>query len=244
MSTKKINIVKENKISIFGWVIKEEIFAIFFILVILSLANDEKIVNKVSNNVYIQMFIGLIIVYCIYNRIPWSLAFVLILLVSLLFSGFLINIKESFKKIFVDINNNTPITDSKTKSLRELGAKVFSWMSKDKQKNTDSVLEKSDTKSILKKQVKFNKIDPTTPTEDCDGVVCESSSDESDSGDSSDESSEECKKVSKMFNLTDDELSEAETDNETDQGTDCDEPEKLKNSLKDSLKNSLQNLKN
>ena len=122
-NTKKINI-KENKIwksdvksgrSIFGWVIKEEIFAIFFILVILSLANDEKIVNKVSNNIYIQIFIGLIIVYCIYNRIPWSLAFVLVLLVSVLFSGFLINIKESFTKIFVDINTQT--TFNKTKSF-------------------------------------------------------------------------------------------------------------------------------
>ena len=155
-NTKKINI-KENKIwksdvksgrSIFGWVIKEEIFAIFFILVILSLANDEKIVNKVSNNLYIQIFIGLIIVYCIYNRIPWSLAFVLVLLVSVLFSGFLINIKESFTKIFVDINTQT--TFNKTKSLRELGAKVFSWISKEKQKNTKDFLEKPDIKSILK----------------------------------------------------------------------------------------------
>ena len=162
MSSKKINIIKENKIwksdvisgrSIFGWVIKEEVFAIFFILVILSLANDENIANKVSNNVYIQIFIGLIIVYCIYNRIPWSLAFVLILLVSVLFSGFLTNVKESFKKIYVDVNNNTPIIDSKKNSLRELGAKVFSWISKEKQKNTDYSLEKPYTKSILKKKI-------------------------------------------------------------------------------------------
>ena len=75
---KKIWVNDDSGRSILGWKIKEEIFAIFFILVILSLANDENIKDKVSNNIYIQIFIGIVVLYCIYNRIPWSLAFILI----------------------------------------------------------------------------------------------------------------------------------------------------------------------
>ena len=96
---KKVWISDSKGRSLFGWVIKEEIFAVFFILVILSLANDEKIVSKVNENIYIQFFIFLIIIYCIYNRIPWSLCFVLVLLVSVLFSGLVQNVKESLQKV-------------------------------------------------------------------------------------------------------------------------------------------------
>ena len=156
--SKKINKLSENKPwflnfsnerSIFGWIIKEEIFAIFFILVIVSLSNDETIVKKVSNNIYIQIFIGLIFLYCIYNRIPWSLAFILVLLISILFSTFVINIKESFKKIFLNMNNSNNITDIKTNPLRHIGAKVVSWISKEQEKNKVS-------KSILKKNVNYD----------------------------------------------------------------------------------------
>ena len=96
---KKVWISDSKGRSLFGWVIKEEIFAVFFILVILSLANDEKIVSKVNENIYIQFFIFLIIIYCIYNHIPWSLCFVLVLLVSALFSGLVQNVKESLQKV-------------------------------------------------------------------------------------------------------------------------------------------------
>jgi hypothetical protein len=139
-----------NGRSIFGWIIKEEIFAIFFILVILSLANDEKIIKKVNQNMYIQIFIALIIIYCIYNKIPWSLAFILVFIVSVLFSGLLKNSKESLKKII--LNN----TSSKEHKFRELGAKVLSWISKD---NT--------AKSILKK-VNFENMDNSnSDNEEC-----------------------------------------------------------------------------
>ena len=147
-----------NGRSIFGWIIKEEIFAIFFILVILSLANDEKIIKKVNQNMYIQIFIALIIIYCIYNKIPWSLAFILVFIVSVLFSGLLKNSKESLKKIF---SNNT---SSKEHTFRELGAKVLSWMSKD-----------NISKSILKK-VNFENMDSNNSNSNSDNEECKKAS--------------------------------------------------------------------
>ena len=110
-SYNKININKvwkSNKSgrSIFGWKIKEEIFAIFFILVILALAGDEKIVEKVNNNTYIQIFVAIAVLYCIYNKIPWSLAFILIFLIAILFSGFVSKIKETVSKTFLDLKSN------------------------------------------------------------------------------------------------------------------------------------------
>ncbi len=138
---KKIWISDNNGRSFFGWKIKEEIFAIFFILVILSLANDKNIVDKVSNNTYIQIFVGLVFIYCIYNRIPWSLAFIILILISILFSDFLKNIKESVNKIFEDIKENQKDSDKDNdqhlnnpvnKSVMQLGARVFNWISNDK----------------------------------------------------------------------------------------------------------------
>ena len=58
-NVKKVWVSNDSGRSIFGWKIKEEIFAIFFILVILALANDENITKKVSNNTYIQIFVGI-----------------------------------------------------------------------------------------------------------------------------------------------------------------------------------------
>ena len=48
INTKKVWLSDTSGRSLFGWKIKEEIFAIFFILVILALANDDNIVKKVN----------------------------------------------------------------------------------------------------------------------------------------------------------------------------------------------------
>jgi len=219
---KKIWVNDDTGRSIFGWKIKEEIFAIFFILVILSLANDENIKDKVSNNIYIQIFIGIVVLYCIYNRIPWSLAFILIFLVALLFSGLLNNVKESVDKIYNDIKEKSKNNDnntSKDNSLMYLGARVFSWLSKDKISNNSE-----NKKSILKKKVKFENTEPIS---------------ESDNEENHDE--EICTKVSRMFNFSDDEcMSEIDTDNETEPDTDKD-TEKLKENLKSFM---VENMKN
>ena len=220
---KKVWVSNDSGRSVFGWKIKEEIFAIFFILVILALANDENITKKVSNNTYIQIFVGLVIVYCIYNRIPWSLAFILIFLVAVLFSGFLNNVKGTIEKICYDIQEKAKDDNNKdtpNPSLMHLGARVFSWMSKDKTSNLQN------NKSILKKKVQF----------DDEEIVSES-----DNENNHDE--EVCKKVSKMFGFSDDEgISEPDTDNETEPDTDnetepdtdrdTDDHENLKKNLK------------
>jgi hypothetical protein len=126
--------------SLFGWKIKEEIFAVFFILVILALGNDEKIVEK-TENPYIQGFILMISIYCLYNRIPWSLAFIMVLLVAFLFSDFLYNVKGSLQKINQD------------KNIMKLGAKVFGMI--------------AEKKGILKK-VRFECEESDTDVEDED----------------------------------------------------------------------------
>ena len=225
-NVKKVWVSNDSGRSIFGWKIKEEIFAIFFILVILALANDENITKKVSNNTYIQIFVGLVIVYCIYNRIPWSLAFILILLVAILFSGFLNNVKGTIETIYKDIkekNNNDDNKDAPNPSLMHLGARVFSWMSKDKVSDTNI----QNNKSILKKKVRFN----------------DKESEPSDKEDD-DDHDEVCKKVSKMFGFSDDEgPSELDTDNETEPDTDrdTDDQENLKKNLKSFMVEKMKN---
>jgi hypothetical protein len=248
INTKKVWISDTYGRSLFGWKIKEEIFAIFFILVILSLANDDNIVKKVNDNIYIQTFIGLLVIYCIYNRIPWSLAFILILLISMLFSDFFINVKGSFEKIFLDIKEksketvNTP-EKLNNNSLINLGARVLGWVSNDKSNLTNN------SKSILKKNVSFVKtpekeISHTSSDESYVEIKKEEKSDIDTSDDESENQSgdEVCEKVSKMFGFNDDDgLSDIDTDNETEHDiTDYkDEHENLKNSLKSYIEESM-----
>jgi hypothetical protein len=100
-----------------------------------------------------------------------------------------------------------------------LGARVFSWLSKDKISNNSE-----NKKSILKKKVKFKNTEPIS---------------ESDNEENNDE--EICTKVSRMFNFSDDEcMSEIDTDNETEPDTDQD-TEKLKENLKSFM---VENMKN
>jgi hypothetical protein len=252
-SIKKINkkrvwISDTNGRSLFGWKIKEEIFAIFFILVILALANDENIVKKVNDNISIQIFIGFLVIYCIYNRIPWSLAFFLILLISILFSNFCINVKGSFEKIFLDIKEKSKKNSNTNQNLNEnlnnnslinLGARVLGWVSKDKSKLTNN------SKSILKKNVSFDKtpekaISFTSLVERDIEIKKEEKSNIDISDDESD--NEVCDEVSKHFRLNDDDgLSDIDTDNETEPDiTDYkDEHENLKNSLKSFMKENM-----
>lgn len=238
INTKKVWISDTSGRSLFGWKIKEEIFAIFFILVILALANDDNIVKKVNDNIYIQIFIGLLVIYCIYNRIPWSLAFVLILSVSMLFSDFFINVKGSFEKLFLDIKEKGKETvnvneNLNNNSLINLGARVIGWVSKDKNINSDKSSLTNNSKGILKKNVSF---DNETQKEEKSDI--DTSDDESEN--QSDD--EICNKVSQMFGFNDDDgISEADTDNETEPDiTDYkDEQENLKNSLKSFMEESM-----
>ncbi len=229
---KKVWVSDESGRSLFGWKIKEEIFAIFFILVILALANDKNVVDKVSNNIHIQIFVALLIIYCIYNRIPWSLAFILLLLISILFSDFFKNVKESVEGIFSDIKVKQ--IEENDPSIMKLGAHVFSWMSNDKKRSSIPKKNPKEFKSILKK-VRFNE-DPSQKDlskKDLSGKDIEK---DSELKDDSDEDTEVCDRVSKMFGFSDDEgLSEAETDD----GTDADESENLKDSLKTFMKDNL-----
>lgn len=246
---KKIWVSDVSGRSIFGWKIKEEIFAIFFILVILALANDENIVKKVSDNIYIQIFVCLIVIYCIYNRIPWSLAFILILLVAILFSGFFTNVKCTVEKIIIDMKNknqNTSVEDKKSdNNLMHLGAQVFGWFSKDKNNSNKSILKKVKfEKGKDRKDGKDGKKGTQVKREKGLGDIdSDSGSDGSEDSDDSDD--EVCQKVSKMFGFSDDEgLSEVETDNETDNETEPDtdrenEEENLKNSLKTFMKEKM-----
>ena len=129
---KKVWVSDTNGRSFFGWRIKEEIFAIFFILVLISLANDENIVENVNKNLYIQIFIVLTVLYCIYNKIPWSLAFVLLFVFSLLFSGFIENVKSSLNHLLEQNINKDVKSNKDDKSFMNMGAKVLGWMSKEK----------------------------------------------------------------------------------------------------------------
>lgn len=108
MPKEQIWVSNENGRSFFGIKIKEEIFIVFFILILISLANDDNIVDKVNNNTQIQIFILFIVIYCVYNKIPWSLAFILLLLVSILFSKMIPNMIDNIKKKTIELKKNIP----------------------------------------------------------------------------------------------------------------------------------------
>lgn len=108
MPKEQIWVSNENGRSFFGFKIKEEIFIVFFILILISLANDDNIVDKVNNNTQIQIFILFIVIYCVYNKIPWSLAFILLLLVSILFSKMIPNMIDNIKKKTIELKKNIP----------------------------------------------------------------------------------------------------------------------------------------
>ena len=82
-----------NGRSFFGLVIKEEIFGVFFVLTLLCLFNDEKIVEKISNNIYAQGIIIFVAFYLVYQKIPLSLAFIILFIFLILFSDFFKNVK-------------------------------------------------------------------------------------------------------------------------------------------------------
>lgn len=154
---RKVWVTESSGRSFFGWKIKEEIFAIFFILVILALANDKNIVEKVSNNQNIQFFVCIVVVYCIYNKIPWSLAFVLIFLFSVLFSGFVNNVKGSIEQLFSETEDKKE-SGKNSNFLMRIGAKMIKMISEEK-------------KGILKKSVRFEKEEkPEKNDEVCENV--------------------------------------------------------------------------
>lgn len=131
--------------SILGWKIKEEIFAIFFILVIISLSNDKNINKKVCENTSIQIFIFIVVIYCIYNKIPWSLSFILVFIISILFSDLLKNVKDKMNSLFLNENEETlENIEYNKKPFMNIGARILKWIDVDKKKDKK-------TKGILKK---------------------------------------------------------------------------------------------
>ena len=93
--------------------IREEIFALFFILVILALANDPAITEKVRSNTSVQIAIGLAIIYCLYNRIPWSIAFLILFGIGIGFSGLL---KDAWSSVHKTLNIVQPTNETEVKS--------------------------------------------------------------------------------------------------------------------------------
>lgn len=94
--------------------IREEIFALFFVLIILALANDPVITEKVRTNTSVQIAIGLAVVYCLYNRIPWSVAFLLLFGVAIGFSGMLKDAYSSVQKAVDVVTPKKEETDVKS----------------------------------------------------------------------------------------------------------------------------------
>jgi len=169
--------------SFFGWVIKEEIFGVFFILTLLSLLNDEKVIEKIGNNVYIQGFILLISIYLLYQRIPLSLAFLIIFIFMILFSDFFLNVKNSLRKIsnklFIKLpkkgilkkisfkDDKSSSSEEKKNSVNEklrLGKSKFSCSDLEKMFDLDSDSDSDSSNTDVEKDSQF---DPDSET-DCD----------------------------------------------------------------------------
>lgn len=176
---------------VLGWHIPEEIFAVFFILVILALAKDENVVSKVQNNISIQIAVAILVLYCIYNKIPWSLAFILAFVIVASFTDFFVDAKGTVGKIWKTITEKfkerKDQNNKKNPDLMRVGARVLGLMNQPK-----GILKKSDPTD---KKVSFE--------------------DEESDSDSDDDI---CDEVSQVFGFGDDTDTEADTtDNETEE---------------------------
>lgn len=182
-----------------GFHIPDEIFAVFFILVILSLAKDEEVMKKVQENRSVQIAIGILVIYCLYNKIPWSLAFILGFVIAVSFTNVLSDAKGTFTNIMEGLKRLTKVTkatkdnktladDRKDDNMMRMGARVLK-MAKTKDESLKGILKKPE------KKVTFNDVESESDSESDD---------------------EMCTKVSKMFGF--DPESDAETtDNETEE---------------------------
>ena len=148
--------------SVMGWRIPEEIFAVFFILVILSLAKDENVVNKVQNNVSVQIAIGILVLYCVYNKIPWSLAFVIGMISAVCFTGLLNDAKGTVGNIISKIK--------KDDATLKMGARVLGLMKKPKSilKVPEKKVSFEDDDICSKVSEAFGLDDPDTDAETTD----------------------------------------------------------------------------
>jgi hypothetical protein len=147
--------------SIFGWNIPEEIFAVFFILIILALAKDDDIVNKVKGNISVQIAISILIIYCIYNKIPWSLFFIITFVFAVSFTDILTDSKGTIDKIMNGITEKMTSKEkieNKTDEKIKLGAKVFNILNK--------------PKSILKPKEKKVTFDESESDSESDDEMC------------------------------------------------------------------------
>jgi len=182
--------------SVLGWRIPEPIFAVFFILVVLALAKDENVVSKVRENKSVQIALAILVLYCIYNRAPWSLMFIIGFIASVCFTDILTDAKGTVEKIWGGVSSQIRKDhQSQDPALMRMGARVLGIM------NNNKVPPKSILKRSNEKKVSF------------DDVESEGDESESDSDD------EMCSKVSQAFGFSDVESdTEAETtDNETEE---------------------------
>lgn len=192
--------------SLLGWHIPEEIFAVFFILVILALAKDENVVRKVQSNISIQIAIGILILYCVYNRVPWSLAFIIAFISVVSFTDFLKDSKGTMERIWEGISakfrKEEHVNTKHDPEMMRMGARVLGIMRTDREP----------PKGILKKPVLDNSEKKVSFAKPGDEKIQTDDESESESDD------EMCSRVSQAFGFGDDTDTEAETtDNETEE---------------------------
>jgi len=199
--------------SLLGWHIPEEIFAVFFILVILALAKDENVVRKVQSNISIQIAIGILILYCVYNKVPWSLAFIIAFISIVSFTDFLTDAKGTTERIWEGISakfrKQEHVNQKHDPAMMRMGARVLGMMRSDR----------DPPKGILKKPVLDNSEKKVSFE---DGVGDQLSpnvhTDDESESDTDDEDNEMCHRVSQAFGFGEDTDTEAETtDNETEE---------------------------
>lgn len=79
--------------------IPDEIFAVFFILVLVCLAKDERIITLLHTSRSFQLAVGVLCIYCAINCTPWSFCFMLA------FSGLVIWMLATHKPIYQTLSD-------------------------------------------------------------------------------------------------------------------------------------------
>lgn len=134
-----------------------EFYGVISIIIIFVLCNDKSLLEYLDKNNYIKIFIFLLSLCMVYQKIEWKFILMGLIFFAVFFSNFVPIIKNVFSSIFMDIKMNIPKKENNN-DLMKLGAKMFS-------------LIKSDEKKGILKKVRFETEDEKyDDTEMCDKV--------------------------------------------------------------------------
>lgn len=136
--------------------IPNEVFCVFFVLVVLCLLGDDNIIEMLKENTYLQMTAVGIFLFLIFYRVPWSVAFVIVFMFCLFFSNMGFRVHSSISRVKTKIPKGyiwlQDVFERSKRLFQKESVKVKPILKKPEDKSTTNVKH---AKSGKKKAVRF-----------------------------------------------------------------------------------------